>query len=58
MLQLKQKNMKNIYLLPTDNFESVKLSLFENKLYLGDVASTAVPQNIYITNSEEIKELP
>ena len=48
--------MKNIYILPTDKFQNIKLSLFENKLYLGDIASTALPQHIYITADEEIKE--
>ena len=47
---------KNIYILPTDKFQNIKLSLFENKLYLGDIASTALPQHIYITSDEEIKE--
>ena len=47
--------MKNIHLLPTDKFQNIKLSLFENKLYLGDIASTALPQHIYITSDEEIK---
>ena len=48
--------MKNIHVLPTDKFQNIKLSLFENKLYLGDIASTALPQHIYITSDEEIKE--
>ena len=48
--------MKNIHILPTDKFQNIKLSLFENKLYLGDIASTALPQHIYITSDEEIKE--
>ena len=48
--------MKSIHILPTDKFQNIKLSLFENKLYLGDIASTALPQHIYITSDEEIKE--
>jgi hypothetical protein len=48
--------MKNIHILPTDNYKNVKLSLFNNNLYLGDFASTAKPQHIYITSDEEIKE--
>ena len=47
--------MKNLYILPTNKFQNIKLSLFENKLYLGDIASTALPQHIYITSDEEIK---
>ena len=47
--------MKNIHVLPTNNSHNVKLSLFENKLYLGDIASTALPQHIYITSDEDIK---
>lgn len=47
--------MKNIHVLPTDKSQNIKLSLFENKLYLGDIASTALPQHIYITSDEEIK---
>lgn len=48
--------MKNIHILPTDNYKNVKLSLFNDKLYLGDVASIAKPQNIHITSDEEIKK--
>ena len=48
--------MKNLHILPTDKFQNIKLSLFENKLYLGDIASTALPQQIYITSEEEMKK--
>lgn len=47
---------RNLWVIPTDKSQNIKLSLFENKLYLGDIASTALPQHIYITSDEEIKE--
>jgi hypothetical protein len=52
--------MKNLFLLPTD--KPSRLYLFEERLILGDLVtvvfknSGAVNQNIYITNSEEIKK--
>ena len=47
--------VRNIFALPTDNYKNVRLSLFNDKLYLWDVASTAKPQHIYITNDEVVK---
>lgn len=46
--------VRNIFVLPTDNYKNVRLSLFNDKLYLGDVASTSKPQNIYITSDDYI----
>ena len=46
--------MKNIHILPTD--KPSRLHLESNGLKLSRLQSTLVAQNIYITNSEEIKE--
>lgn len=54
--------MKNIYLIPTDKpsrlcigHESKLWLTQDNLLYIKDEAWKTYPQNIYITNSEEIK---
>jgi hypothetical protein len=51
--------MKNIHILPTD--KPSRLRYFDSKLEIMSLIpkkSDIVFQNIYITNSEEIKELP
>jgi hypothetical protein len=46
--------MKNIHVLPTD--KPSRLYYWEDKLVLGNLATTPINTNIYITNDEEIKE--
>jgi hypothetical protein len=53
---VKETIMKNIHILPTDDYKNVNLSIFENLLHLGDVASTAIPQHVYITSEDELNE--
>jgi hypothetical protein len=51
--------MKSIHILPTD--KPSRLRYFDSKLEIMSLIpkkSDIVFQNIYITNSEEIKELP
>ena len=52
--------MKNIYIIPTDKPSRLVIDTIENKLYyqpiLHDKTVNALPQNIYITNDEEIRE--
>jgi len=45
--------MKNIHTLPTD--KPSRLYYWEDKLVLGNLATTPMNRNIYITNDEEIK---
>ena len=45
--------MKNIHVLPTD--KPSRLYYWEDKLVLGNLATTPMNRNIYITNDEEIK---
>lgn len=50
--------MKNIHLIPTDSPSRIAI-LHDNKLHIGTSFKkdfNVKPQNIYITNSEEIKE--
>jgi hypothetical protein len=51
---LKRNKMKNIHIIPTD--KPSRLHLESNGLKLSRLQNTLVAQNIYITNSEEIKE--
>ena len=46
--------MKNIHTLPTD--KPSRLYYWEDKLVLGNLATTPMNRNIYITNDEEIKD--
>jgi len=46
--------MKNIHILPTD--KPSRLYYWEDKLVLGNLATTPMNRNIYITNDEEIKK--
>ena len=52
--------MKNIYIIPTDKPSRLMIDTIENKLYLQPILHektiNVLPQHIYITNSEEIKE--
>jgi hypothetical protein len=53
--------MKNIHILPTDKPSNIVISTIDNKLKLNNNTNDSVEyhgqnQNIYITNSEEIKE--
>jgi hypothetical protein len=56
----KKSNMKNIHLLPTEKPSRLMIDTIENKLYLQPILHektiNVLPQNIYITDSEEIKE--
>jgi hypothetical protein len=45
--------MKNIHILPTD--KPSRLYYWEDKLVLGNLATTPMNRSIYITNDEEIK---
>ena len=51
--------MKNVHLLPTDKPSRLVIDTIENKLYLQGILHektiNVLPQNIYITNDEEIK---
>lgn len=47
--------MKNIHVLPTN--KPSRLYYWEDKLVLGNLATTPINRNIYITNDEEIKEM-
>jgi hypothetical protein len=51
--------MKNIHLIPTENSSRLAIDTTENKLYLQGILHektiNVLPQNIYITNDEEIK---
>ncbi len=51
--------MKNVHLLPTDKPSRLLIDTIENKLYLQGILHektiNVLPQNIYITNDEEIK---
>ena len=46
--------MKNIHVLPTE--KPSRLYYWEDKLVLGNLATTPINRNIYITNDEDIKE--
>ena len=52
--------MKNVYLIPTDKPSRLVIDTIENKLYLQPILHektlNVIPQHIYITNDEEIKE--
>jgi hypothetical protein len=52
--------MKNIHLLPTDEPSRLMIDTIENKLYLQPILHkktiNVLPQHIYITSDEEIKE--
>ena len=52
--------MKNIHLIPTDKPSRLVIDTIENKLYyqpiLHNKTVNVLPQNIYITSNEEIKE--
>jgi hypothetical protein len=52
--------MKNIHLLPTDKPSRLMIDTIENKLYLQPILHektiNVLPQHIYITSDEEIKE--
>jgi hypothetical protein len=47
--------MKNIHVLPTD--KPSRLYYWEDKLVLGNLATTPINTNIYITSDEEIKDV-
>lgn len=53
---MKKFEKRQLVMLPTNYFKYVVLSLFDNKLHIGDVASTAIPQHLYILSDEPIKE--
>jgi hypothetical protein len=57
--KLKIKVMKNVHLLPTDKPSRLVIDTIENKLYLQGILHektiNVLPQNIYITNDEEIR---
>ena len=52
--------MKNVYLLPVEKQSRLVIDTIENKLYLQGILHektiNVLPQNIYITNDEVIKE--
>ena len=52
--------MKNLHLIPTEKPSRLVIDTIENKLYLQPILHkktiNVLPQNIYITSDEEIKE--